>query len=300
MPLRNQLPPSSRYSSKTRSRSLGRPAFWGAVIFLPVVGLVTWQYLVDPDLLGSLLQKAEINSSPLPSKEFKQSGTSFSAPIAPNQETEATKTKELYQDYLAQKQATFSPDTQPSPLTETGKPAATLPSVVDTPLLVQAKNLLQASPLVPNSTAQNQSVVPLSPVQPGLSQSAAANPASTLSAPQASTRALGQSLPTNSLPNQTSQLTTPSSAGTGYTPPTATNTTPARNSYAYSVPPRAVQPQSVIRVIPYSALVAPPVTPGPPTTNIAPYSVQVQQPSVTAPRPIPGRYGSREEINNLR
>ncbi len=271
MPLRNQLPASSRYRSKTRSRSLGRPAFWGSVIFLPVVGLVTWEYLVDQDLLGSLLQKAE----------FKQSSTPFSAPIAPNQETEATKTKELYQDYLAQKQANFSPDTQPSPLTETGKPAAPSPSVVDTPLLVQAKNLVQASPLLPNSTAQNQSVVPLSPVQPGLSQSAAANPASTLSAPQAPTSALGQSLPTNSLPNQTSGLTTQASAGTGYTPPTATNTTPAPNSYGYSVQPRSVQPQSVIRVIPYSALVAPPVTPGPPTTNSAPYSVQVQQPSFT-------------------
>jgi hypothetical protein len=256
MPLRKQLPTSLRYSSKSRLRPLWRPAFWGAAIFLPVVGLVTWQYWVDPESIASLLQKPDIDRSPLLSEEFKQS-RGAAAPVAPDKETEASNTKELSQDHLEQKQATLSSDTQPTPLTVTDKPAAPPQNVVETPLLLQAKNLLQPSPLTPNYINQNQSGVPNSPVQRPLSQSAAANPVGT-TAPQAPlTNALGQSLPSYAKPSQNSPPTTQASAGTGYTPSAATNNTPPPNSYTHPVQPQSVQPQSVIRVLPYSALLAP-------------------------------------------
>lgn len=266
------------------SRPLGKPAFWGASIILGVAGLVSWGYWVAPGFFESLQNNEADNDS---------SSAMSKAPLVPNQGTQETKTKELYENFLAQKQAS-SPQLHPSLLKPTRKPAAPPPEeIVETPLLVQAKNLLRAEELNKKGTSwevnpytqsssqpltrqtgsslgiqsayssnQNPSVVPISPVQPALNQSTVANPAVTPTEPQAQTNTLKQPLQTTALPSQTSPSTNMPNAGAGYNLPAVTKATPAPNSYTFSA-----QPQQLPSAASYSAPVAP--------TNIAPYSNQV-------------------------
>lgn len=240
---------------------------------------------------------ADIDSLPVLFHDFDRSITS-AAPVAPNKKTQATNTKRSFEDLLAQKPATFPADTQSTPITGTSTPDSAGPKL-ENPFLVQAQKLLQAGsfdsrgtslavnpytasssqPVIgqtsgssfglqlPNGTNQNQSVAPISPLQPALNQSAIANPTAT-TYPQAPTNALGQSLPTSVLPSKISPATTQASAGTGYNSPGATNTSPAPNSYINLV---GTQPVSGVVS---AAQVAPPVTSVAPT-NITPYSVQV-------------------------
>lgn len=120
------------------SRPLRKPAFWGASIIVFLLGLVSWGYWVAPGSIEALPNKeAENDSSPAMPKPL----------LAPNQGTEETKTKELYENFLAQKQVS-SPQLQLSPIKPTRKPAAPPPEkIVETPLLVEAKNLLRAEEL---------------------------------------------------------------------------------------------------------------------------------------------------------
>ncbi len=300
------------------SRRLGKPAFWGASIILSVAGLVSWGYWVAPSFFEYLQNnEAENNSSSAMPK----------APLLPNQGTQETKTKELYENFLAQKQASY-PQIHPSPLKPKSKPAVPLPEkIVETPLLVQAKNLLRAEELNKKgtswevnpytqsssqpfagspsgsssgvnpytqsssqpltgqngssvdiqsaySTNQNQSIVPISPVQPALNQSKVANPAVTPNEPQVQTNTLKQPRQNTALPSQTSPSTNMPNAGVGYDAPAVTKATPAPNSYTFPG-----QPQQLPSAASYSAPVAP--------NNIAPYSNQVPNQatrSYTSPR----------------
>ena len=262
-----QLPASLRYF-KARLRPLAQPPVWGTAIFISVLGLVAWEHWLDP--LRSSWQKnavikannpaypslsredsrigADIDSLPVLSHDLGKS-IAPAAPIAPNNRTQATKSKAAFEESLTQKQG-ISTDTHSTPTLGITTPASPTPNL-ENPFLVQAQKQLQTSPLEsrepslqvnPNtassqpvaaqtsgsnlgiqplsSTGQNQGVTTISPIPPTLNPSAAANLTTTPTiSPQDPTNALEQSLPTSALPSQISPATVGLPAGTGYIAP---------------------------------------------------------------------------------
>jgi len=270
-------------------RPLGQTAVWGAAILLCGVGLISWEYWGTSgwfDFWRNNDFEAAKESSSVLSKASR----------SPNQGTQETKTKELYENFLAQKQA-LSPKIRLSPVKPITNPAAPpTDKIVETPLLVQAKSQVRVKPdaalpfqplsgqtsdfssgvnpytassqpltrkpsgfslnnQFPYSTNQNQSVVPISPVQPVVNQAP-------VEPQNQQIDSLRQPLPTSALPSQTLPSPNKSDTGAGYNPPAVTNATPAPNSYNFSV-----EPQQVPSSATYSAPIAP--------RNIAPYSNQV-------------------------
>ena len=163
MPPSNQLPASLRYL-KARLRPLTRPPVWGGAIFVSVVGLVAWEYSVNPELLQSSEHSAvveseksnnpslspedsaigaDIDSSPVLAKELNQVITPPTAPLIPLK-TQTPKNKDLFG--LDPEKATSSSDTQLMPDTVPGTPATPAPTS-NNPFLVQAQNLLQTGQL---------------------------------------------------------------------------------------------------------------------------------------------------------
>ena len=303
MPPSNQLPAPLRYL-KARLRPLTRPPVWGGAIFVSVVGLVAWEYSVNPDLLQSSEHNAvaesksnnpslspedsaigaDIDSSPVLARELNQTSTPV-APLISPQET----TKDLH---LATEKTPSLTDTQLMPNTVSGTSAVPAPNP-ENPFLAQAQNLLQngqysngtslgssyaastqpttgqtgSSPGNEPPTVANQNQTRNSPLP---NQSSVVNSASTIN--QGSANGLGQS------PTSASSIYAPpngiSTSSTGYTQPAAANNTYPANSYY----PSGVQ--IAPSIAPYSA---PPVAPTP--ISATPYSTQPSQTTGSYPNP---------------
>ena len=301
MPPSNQLPASLRYL-KARLRPLTRPPVWGGAIFVSVVGLVAWEYSVNPELLQSSEHNAvvesgsnnsslspedsaigaDIDSSPVLAKELNQAITPPTAPLIPLK-TQTPKNKDLLG--LDPEKATSSTDTQLTLDTVPGTPATPAPTS-NNPFLVQAQNLLQTGQLYDResslgnpyaaSTQPNAGQTSGSSLGNGLpavanqNQTASNDPllnqsplANPATISQGSANALGQSFPASAASSH-APLPTGTSNPSSYTQPTVTSNTYPANSY---YPPGV---QIAPSVAPYSA---PAVAPAP--IGITPYSTQV-------------------------
>ena len=316
MPPSNQLPASLRYL-RARLRPLTRPPVWGGAIFISVVGLVAWEYSVNPDLLQSSEHNAvtesksnnpslspedsaigaDIDSSPVLARELNQAST----PIAPVIPPKRITTKDLLE--LGTEKTTSPNDTQLTPSTVSGTSVPAL--TPENPFLAQAQNLLQTGQLYGNGPSSGNPYATSTQINTGqtsgsslgnglppaanqnqtgsngplLNQAPIANPASTIN--QGSANALGPTSPA------ASSIYAPppngiSNSATGNTQATATNNTYPANSSNY---PSGVQ--IAPSVAPYSA---PPVAPAP--ISVAPYSTQPNQPTVNYSNPTLNSGGS--------
>ncbi|MBE9037949.1 hypothetical protein [aff. Roholtiella sp. LEGE 12411] len=165
---RTHYPPAYLRYLKARLWNLGRPGFWGTAIFLSVVGLGTWEYWSNPDVLTRKLNKqvasqkpadsslsaeeraiaADIDNLPVLFNDFKQ-GTVLVTANTHKGNTEAKKGKGLLDDVI-NKQKSDASDVKSNPsLGIVSSPAI---QNVTNPFVLQAENLLR--PKASNSKNQ--------------------------------------------------------------------------------------------------------------------------------------------------
>jgi hypothetical protein len=160
MPQRHYPPAYLRYL-KARLSNLGRPSFWVTAIVLSVVGLVTWEFMSNPDLLtrqqkqetaspkvddSSLSAEdratvADIDNLPILIKDFEQATLAATLNI-PEENSKANNNQSLFDEVINQ---------QPS-ATNIAKLNPTVPIIKENnPFIVQADNLLQMRSRYSNS-----------------------------------------------------------------------------------------------------------------------------------------------------
>ncbi|MGV0106833.1 hypothetical protein NSTCB13_05676 [Nostoc sp. DSM 114160] len=279
MPHRHYPPAYLRYL-KARLWNLGRPGFWGTAIFLSVVGLATWEYWSNPDIFvykqkkPVVLQKsadsslseenkaiaADIDNLPALFNDFEQ-GTSSTA-NAPEQQTEAKKSKGLLDDVVNKQKSANNTKSNPS----LGVNSDTSP-VVKNPFVQQTDNLLRTGTVdsnnpflglktlntaseptggdqtssslgvgFTNQANKNQNSLSINPLQAALNQSTNQKLSSFSSNTATQTNAVGQvsapgttlTPPINSLTSQNSLPNTGLTTGTGNT---STDTNLPQNPY---------------------------------------------------------------------
>ncbi|MEH1913052.1 hypothetical protein [Nostoc sp.] len=274
MPHRHYPPAYLRYL-KARLWNLGRPGFWGTAIFLSVVGLATWEYWSNPDIFvykqkkPVVLQKsadsslseenkaiaADIDNLPVLFNDFEQ-GTLSSTANAPEQQTEAKKSKDSLDDVINKQKSTNNTKLNPG-LSVNGdtSPALKNPFVQQTDNLLRIGTVDSSNPFLglktlntaseptgedqtssslgagfTNQTNKNQNSLSINPLQAALNQSTNQKLSSFSSNTATKTNALGQVSapgttlmpPINSLTSQNSLPNTGLTTGTGNTP-TGTN-----------------------------------------------------------------------------
>ncbi|MDZ7965365.1 MAG: hypothetical protein RM368_10370 [Nostoc sp. DedSLP03] len=279
MPHRHYPPAYLRYL-KARLWNLGRPGFWGTAIFLSVVGLATWEYWSNPDIFAYkqkkpvVLQKsadsslseenkaiaADIDNLPALFNDFEQ-GTSSTA-NAPEQQTEAKKSKGLLDDVINKQKSANNTKLNPG-LGVNGDtfPAAKNPFVQQTDNLLRTGTVDSSNPFLglktfntaseptgadqtssslgvglTNQTNKNQNSLSIDPLQAALNQSTNQKLSSFSSNTATQTNAVGQVSapgttlipPSNSLTSQNSLPNTGLTTGTGNT---STGTNLPQNPY---------------------------------------------------------------------
>lgn len=339
MPLPNKLPASLRYF-KARLRSLSQPSFWGTAIGLSVIGLVTWNYWLNPELQSSLQNSndevSEADNSPYPSLSREDSSIGadidnlpvllqeVNPPVVPGTPTSQNNNQPnnlngSAENSLAQKQAPLSTATQPNRtttnnITETNTPVLSEPSNSDNPFLVQAQKQLRAGSLYNLGTSGGGNSDTTSPSEPATGQTAA-NPsiqvpnsinknqsAAPVNSAQASSN---QSVGINNtfIPDY-SQATTNTSGQSlpnSSLPNQIALPANAGTVTGYNLPPVTNTPANSFSD---AAPIAPPVTLNAPTnTNIAPSSVQVPSQvnnGVASPQSYPSFGTSQLQPSQLR
>jgi hypothetical protein len=158
MPHRHYPPAYLRYL-KARLWNLGRPSFWVTAIVLSVVGLVTWEFMSNPDVFtrkqnqetaspkvaeSSLSAEdraavADIDNLPILIKDFEQA-TLAAALSIPEENSKANNSQSLFDEVISQ-QASATNVAKSNPGLGIVNPAPTLKQ--NNPFIVQADNLLQ-------------------------------------------------------------------------------------------------------------------------------------------------------------
>ncbi|MDZ8030297.1 hypothetical protein [Nostoc sp. DedSLP04] len=280
MPHRHYPPAYLRYL-KARLWNLGRPGFWGTAIFLSVVGLATWEYWSNPDIFAYkqkkpvVLQKsadsslseenkaiaADIDNLPALFNDFEQ-GTLSSTANAPEQQTEAKKSKGLLDDVINKQKSANNTKLNPG-LSVNGdsSPAAKNPFVQQTDNLLRTGTVDSNNPFLglktlntaseptggdqtssnlgvgfTNQTNKNQNSLSIDPLQAALNQSTNQKLSSFSGTTATQTNAVGQVSapgttlmpPSNSLTSQNSLPNTGLTTGTGNT---STGTNLPQNPY---------------------------------------------------------------------
>ncbi len=156
MPHRHYPPAYLRYL-KARLWNLGRPSFWVTAIVLSAVGLVTWEFISNPDVFtrkqnqetasptvaeSSLSTEdraavADIDNLPILIKDFEQAALAAGLSI-PEENTKANNSQSLFDEVISQQSsATNIAKSNPGlgTVNTTPKPS--------NPFIVQADNLLQ-------------------------------------------------------------------------------------------------------------------------------------------------------------
>ncbi|MEH2258297.1 hypothetical protein [Nostoc sp.] len=352
MPNRHYPPAYLRYL-KARLWNLGRPGFWGTAIFLSVVGLATWEYWSNPDIFvykqkkPVVLQKsadsslseenkaiaADIDNLPVLFNDFEQA-TLSSTPNAPEQQTEAKKSKGLLDDVINKQKSANNTKLNPG-LGVNGdtSPAAKNPFVVQTDNLLRTgtvdssnqflglKTLNAASEPTggnatsssldvgfTNQTNKNQNSLSINPLQTALNQSTNQKLSDSNGSTATQTNALGQVSapgttlmpPINSLTSQNSLPSTGLTAGTGNT---STGTNLPQNSYnnlnnGQVVPNNGLTTGTNLPQNPYNNLNNGQVVPNVAPSNTVPYSSQSPSQSVVTPtNPVGyGNYGLQQPM----
>ncbi|RCJ35078.1 hypothetical protein A6769_20205 [Nostoc punctiforme NIES-2108] len=281
MPHRHYPPAYLRYL-KARLWNLGRPGFWGTAIFLSVVGLATWEYWSNPDIFvykqkkPVVLQKsadsslseenkaiaADIDNLPVLFNDFEQ-GTLSSTANAPEQQTEAKKSKDSLDDVINKQKSANNTKLNPG-LVVNGdtSPAAKNPFVQQTDNLLRTGTVDSNNPFLglktlntaseptggdqtssslgvgfTNQTNKNQNSLSINPLQAALNQSTNQKLSSFSSNTATQTNAVGQVSapgttlmpPINSLTSQNSLPNTRLTTGTGNT---STGTNLPQNPYS--------------------------------------------------------------------
>ncbi|MHC5743347.1 MAG: hypothetical protein ACYTXT_15745 [Nostoc sp.] len=281
MPHRHYPPAYLRYL-KARLWNLGRPGFWGTAIFLSVVGLATWEYWSNPDIFvykqkkPVVLQKsadsslseenkaiaADIDNLPVLFNDFEQ-GTLSSTANAPEQQTEAKKSKDSLDDVINKQKSANNTKLNPG-LVVNGdtSPAAKNPFVQQTDNLLRTGTVDSNNPFLglktlntaseptggdqtssslgvgfTNQTNKNQNSLSINPLQAALNQSTNQKLSSFSSNTATQTNAVGQVSapgttlmpPINSLTSQNSLPNTGLTTGTGNT---STGTNLPQNPYS--------------------------------------------------------------------
>ncbi|MBN3941124.1 hypothetical protein [Nostoc sp. NMS9] len=352
MPHRHYPPAYLRYL-KARLWNLGRPGFWGTAIFLSVVGLATWEYWSNPDIFAYkqkkpvVLQKsadsslseenkaiaADIDNLPVLFNDFEQ-GTVSSTANAPEEKTEAKKSKGSLEDVINKQKS--ANDTKLNPglgVNSNTSPAAKNPFVQQTDNLLRSgmvdssnqflglKTLNTASEPTggdatssslgvgfTNQTNKNQNSLSISPLQTALNQSTNQKLSSFNGNAATQTNASGQvSDPgTTLMPpinNLTSQNSLPSTGLTPGTGNTSTGTNLLQNSYnnlnnGQVVPNNGLTTGTNLPQNPYNNLNNGQVVPNAAPSNTVPYSSQSQSQSVVTPtNPVGyGNYGLQQPM----
>ncbi|MBD6615987.1 hypothetical protein FNW02_09130 [Komarekiella sp. 'clone 1'] len=158
MPRRHYSPAYLRYL-KARLWNLGRPGFWGTAIFLSVIGLVTWEYLSNPEVLTRKQTKqlasqnpadsslsaedraiaADIDNLPVLFNDFEQATLSIRANTS-KENTDAKKSKSLLEDAINKQKSASDVKSNPSLGTVSSPPLQNMTN----PFVVQTENLLRA------------------------------------------------------------------------------------------------------------------------------------------------------------
>ncbi|NDJ22896.1 hypothetical protein GS682_14890 [Nostoc sp. B(2019)] len=158
MPRRHYPPAYLRYL-KARLWNLGRPGFWGTAIFLSVIGLVTWEYWSNPEILtrkqnnqvasqnpadSSLSAEdraiaADIDNLPVLFNDFEQATLPVTTTSKEN--TDGKKSKSLLEDAI-NKQKLAAGDVKSNP--SLGTVSSPPPQNLTNPFVVQTENLLRA------------------------------------------------------------------------------------------------------------------------------------------------------------
>ncbi len=337
MPHRHYPPAYLRYL-KARLWNLGRPGFWGTAIFLSVVGLATWEYWSNPDIFvykqkkPVVLQKsadsslseenkaiaADIDNLPVLFNDFEQATLSLNA-NAPEEKTEAKKTKGSLDDVINKQKSAINTKLNPSSgVNGDTSPTAKNPFVQQTDNLLRTGTVDSSNPFLglktfntaseptegdqtssslgvgfTNQTNKNQNSLSINPLQAALNQSTNQKLSSFSSSTATQTNTLGQDSapgttlmpPINSLTSQNSLPNTGLTTGTGNT---STGTNFPQNPYSnlnngQVVPNNGLTTGTNLPQNPYTYLnngqVLPNVTP----SNTVPYSSQSPSQSVVTP-----------------
>ncbi|MEH2195926.1 MAG: hypothetical protein V7K98_25240 [Nostoc sp.] len=151
-------PPAYFRYLKARLLNLGRPGFWVTVIFLSVLGLVTWEYWSNPDIFAYKQKKevasqapvdsslseenraiaADIDNLPVLFNDFEQASLSLPA-NTPNEKAKDTGSKSLLEDVINKQKSASDAKLNPA----SGVNGDTSP-IAKNPFVVQTENLLRA------------------------------------------------------------------------------------------------------------------------------------------------------------
>ncbi|WP_448265949.1 hypothetical protein [Nostoc sp. DSM 114159] len=337
MPHRHYPPAYLRYL-KARLWNLGRPGFWGTAIFLSVVGLATWEYWSNPDIFvykqkkPVVLQKsadsslseenkaiaADIDNLPALFNDFEQ-GTLSSTANAPEQQTEAKKSKGLLDDVTNKQKSANNTKLNPgSGVNGDTSAAAKNPFVQQTDNLLRTGTVDSSNPFLGlktfntaseptggdqtssslgvgfnNQTNKNQNSLSINPLQAALNQSTNQKLSSLNDTTATQTNTLGQVSasgttlmpPINSLTSQNSLPNTGLTAGTGNT---STGTNSPQNPYSnlnngQVLPNNGLTTGTNLPQNPYTYLNNGQVVPNVAPSNTVPYSSQNPSQSVVTP-----------------
>ncbi|WP_392532505.1 hypothetical protein [Nostoc sp. C117] len=330
---RSHYPPAYLRYLRARLSNLGRPTFWIPAILLSALGLVTWEYLSNPDIFvykqknqvasqnpsdSSLSEEnkaiaADIDNLPALFNDFDQATPPVTA-NTPKEKTDLKKSKGLLDDFI-NKQKSVSDNKLKSGLGTTNPES---PSTWKNPFITQTENLLRTGTVDSNSqfiglnsngASETQDGETSSSLGIGLNNQTNKNQNSVSISPLQA--ALNQSTNQN-LSNlngisgtQTNSLRRVSDTGTTLIPPT--NSLPSQNSvpstdlssgtgYTSSGTNLSPNPYGNLnnaQVVPNTAPVTPPFNSATPT-NITPYSSQSQS-VVTPTNPVGyGNYGLQQ------
>lgn len=324
MPIRPQVPASMRYF-KARLRPFTRPAFWGSLSVLSLIGLFAWEAWQHPDWLfknpeeatpiaDSTLSKedsavaADIDSLPVLIQELDSADVGIPA----TRSNQQTREQGFLDDFLNRQaaeaakasentQATQNPSTVQlnpyEPLGQTQAPSNYYGSNSGNQAATQRYGIGNANPVGSTPTP---SVAPANPLQAALDRYVGTNPTSVqnqtpTNTPGANTNSLGQrTQPTATVPGQATQSGTPNYSTV---PQVASPISPYTGTSNYSnLSPQVVQPGSPYAGTPYGvapATGANPVNSYTYLTQTAPVPQPIQvQPFVPPVAPVTqGNYG---------
>ncbi|BAY20468.1 hypothetical protein NIES2100_02100 [Calothrix sp. NIES-2100] len=170
-------PPAYLRYLKARLLNLGRPSFWVTAIILSVLGLVTWEFLSDPDVFTQQQNQeanspkvtesslsiedraaiADIDNLPVLTQDIEQANLAAGLSI-PEENSHAKNNQSLFDDVISQQpSATNVAKSNPSLGTVNG----TSTFKDNNPFVVQADNLLRSgysnSPLLDTKSSTNSS-----------------------------------------------------------------------------------------------------------------------------------------------